>query len=310
MENLEKRNKEITGSNFIKSFEIIKLVTNQNEKSIIELILAFGGSKQLTHQYIADRTFISLQMVKKTLKKLEDKNYITRNKVSNYNGVAGGSKTTISVNINKIIEDVDKVIANKSISIIEDIQTLPTQTIEINDVKNDNIVVEPPVSKFNISTSDLIKYLKELNVDIISFYSIESKILLNEITTYEEINNFVGNEVETPGIVIKEVIEDEVFNEIKTEEIIDIDEEEFEYIQYNVEDFEFGTEITLTPDNLLNQIRLFLQYYCVTDKKIPMNIYGVDCESPDDKVIMWYNIAKNNVNNEIRTIKIKELNEK
>ena len=142
MNKLEQLQKQTNGFEFIKSYPILrKTKMTPTEVSIVELILSYQDNGQqffMNYSDISDILNVGKQTIKDKISDLRKKGYINTNHTKNYKNGKGGSTTTIIVDIDFIIDEINgvEVAPKPSKEVKEDKPTQPTQ-----------VVVEEPVEE-------------------------------------------------------------------------------------------------------------------------------------------------------------------
>lgn len=108
---LEIFQQKANGMIFTKQYYILNSLSSINpiQKQLIELILSYQfDDKQFYMKYedIGNILKIGVQTVTNYISQLKKLGYIHSNNKSNYDGVAGGSSSTLYVDYEKIIEDI------------------------------------------------------------------------------------------------------------------------------------------------------------------------------------------------------------
>jgi Mn-dependent DtxR family transcriptional regulator len=121
---LEELSKEETGIIFIKKYPILKRLKVQTlSVDLIELVLSFQENNQkfyMNYSAIAEILQVSYQSIKDTVCKLKKVGYLKTENTSNFNGVKGGSSTSIYVDIDRIVEDLKNTPTVEKKEIVED----------------------------------------------------------------------------------------------------------------------------------------------------------------------------------------------
>lgn len=99
--------------NFIKSYPILsKLDISQNEKNLIELVYSYNSNNKnffMNYNEIADILNIKTQSVKNIVANLKKIGYLITENKPNFNGVNGGSSTSMIINIELISKSLNEV---------------------------------------------------------------------------------------------------------------------------------------------------------------------------------------------------------
>lgn len=143
MNTLEKLQNESNGFEFIKSYPILdRLKLSKLQTRIIELVLSYQTNNNefyMSYNNIAEILSCKRQSIKDTIIKLKKLGYISTVNSSNYNGTKGGSSTTITVNLDFI---VNKITNKEVIETVEVAEEPSNEVIEDNDTNT-------PDSDFN-----------------------------------------------------------------------------------------------------------------------------------------------------------------
>jgi hypothetical protein len=135
MNKLETLQQKTNGIIFIKSYPILNIF-NPAEKQLFELILSFqDNEKKFEMKYINISKLLNIkkQSVKDIICKHKKTGIIITDHKSNYNGTDGGSHTTLSIDVDKLISIIESKsnTADLSNDKSEDAQTVqPTEIIE------------------------------------------------------------------------------------------------------------------------------------------------------------------------------------
>jgi hypothetical protein len=142
---LEQFQKEDTGFEFIKSYPILnKVFSKHSEVKLIELILSYqDNDKEFYMGYgnIGEILSLKTQSVKDIVCRLNKRGIITSTNSKNYNGINGGSSSTLYVNLDVIINLIkDNVKLSE-----EKAPSQPVEVITIEDEETKAVVVIPYV---------------------------------------------------------------------------------------------------------------------------------------------------------------------
>lgn len=144
---LELIQQKTNGIQFIKSYPILKKILKENNQiEVLQLALSYHYNEQvlyLNHKTIAEIFNCKTQSIRNTVNDLVKKGFISTTIKSNYNGVNGGSSSTIIVNITAITNALEGITNNveteKPIKTekaakakIEHTVSTPTDEIELN----------------------------------------------------------------------------------------------------------------------------------------------------------------------------------
>lgn len=142
MKELELLQQEENNIRYIKSYPILKkLKLSPLKIEILQLILSYQSNNQPFHmEYckIADILSSTTNSITKIISELNTSNYIQTNHSSNYNGEAGGSSTSIKVNMDYIIQLLTPKIKSKQVK---------TKSDNIIPQKKDNVLEEIKLTK-------------------------------------------------------------------------------------------------------------------------------------------------------------------
>lgn len=147
MNKLEQLQKETSGIGFIKSYPILNKYTNRYlDIRLIELILSFQDNDQvfyMRYSDIAEKLGTKKQSIADAVCRLKKSGALNVVNTKNYNGIAGGSNSTLEVNLDVIISTItstkeDTPIEVKTIEkeIIEVVEEINIDLDEVEDVKS------------------------------------------------------------------------------------------------------------------------------------------------------------------------------
>ena len=105
--------KTLNDFNFIKSYPVLKkLPITKLDKELIELVLSYQANNLtffMKYTSICEELDIKYQSVKNSISKLKKLGYLITNHSSNYNGIQGGSSTTLAVNTYLIEQQLEQL---------------------------------------------------------------------------------------------------------------------------------------------------------------------------------------------------------
>lgn len=110
---LEKIQNKFSKINYIKSYPILsKLEISQNEKNLIELVYSYNSNNKsffMNYNEIAEILNIKIQSVKNLVTNLKKIGYLITENKPNFNGVNGGSSTSMVINTELITKTLNEV---------------------------------------------------------------------------------------------------------------------------------------------------------------------------------------------------------
>lgn len=116
--------------NYIKSYPVLsRLKISQNERNLIELVYSYNSNNKsffMNYNEIADILNIKVQSVKNLVGSLKKLGYLITNHSKNFNGRTGGSSTSLNVNIELIINQL-----NETCNVVEENKEIKEEQIEM-----------------------------------------------------------------------------------------------------------------------------------------------------------------------------------
>ncbi len=123
MNKIEELQKQTTSTNFVKSYPILnQLDISGSSLKLIELVLSYkdnGNDFFMKYSSIAEILNIKIQSTKDLVCKLKRYGYLTTIHSPNFNGVDGGSSTTLIVDEDFIIKQLYKIPATEAVSLCD-----------------------------------------------------------------------------------------------------------------------------------------------------------------------------------------------
>ena len=201
--------KSLNDFNFIKSYPVLrKLPITKLDKELIELVLSYQANNLtffMKYTSIAQELCVKYQSVKNIISKLKKLGYLITNHSSHYNGIQGGSSTTLSVNtylIEQQLEQLNLTVnnldVNKELENFEDVKIDDSDFGFNYDIENDGFSspelakeIAVLMAKKNTNPAQKKKEFIPTTNEPITDFSVEDDSvsideLKNEITKTEE----------------------------------------------------------------------------------------------------------------------------
>jgi len=164
MNKLELLQQKTNGFNFIKSYPILrKLNISPISINILELVLSYEDNNQefyMSRKEMANILSSTEGTIKKSISLLIKSNYVIVNTKSNYNGTNGGSKSSIKVNIDYIIQ----LLTEKSSNEVKQETNTNTPKVDKEPLKTNNI--QPEIKED--TNEDIIKTITNIKGEIMN----------------------------------------------------------------------------------------------------------------------------------------------
>jgi hypothetical protein len=205
MNKLEQLQQKSTGIIFIKSYPVLNHINSltPTDKNLIELVLSYQENNQIfkmKYEKTCSVLNIKLQTLKNTVKKLKDSKILITKHQSNYNGTNGGSSTELSIDMDYLIQLVEKSIQYPQSD--KEPEIIKQPSIEIKEVSNQRVVDKNEIKKQNLKKvfEDRYKFINRnagsISISPADFHSLTKNYFLDkfEIKDFSKFTGLMSND--------------------------------------------------------------------------------------------------------------------